>query len=198
MASVRAWNAAHVRRLMIARQVDPRIEALLARHLKPGQLWLDIGCGTGLIARRMVDMGAEVVAFDSSLAALGRARELRPPDPALLYVNQDATRPWALAAGAFDGAVDMRSLENLTTGECEHAWRELWTALKPGGMLIAVMAHPNRTDDVTECGRVCKWTATALGRFFLEQLRADGFRCQPSTVYERGIRVDDWIMEARK
>ncbi len=53
--------------------VGPATERLL--ELRPGQLVLDVACGNGVMARRLAQLGAQVVACDFSPALIERARE---------------------------------------------------------------------------------------------------------------------------
>src|SRR5687767_12066604 len=50
---------------------------------RPGQRWLDIGCGTGHLARRLTGTGASVVAVDHSLRMLVFARQRAADGPPL-------------------------------------------------------------------------------------------------------------------
>jgi trans-aconitate methyltransferase len=43
---------------------------------KPGERVLDLGCGDGLLTRRLADVGCEVVAIDSSAAQVDGAKAL--------------------------------------------------------------------------------------------------------------------------
>jgi SAM-dependent methyltransferase len=56
--------------------VFPAIERLL--ELLPGETVLEIACGSGLLAERMLAAGARVVAFDFSEAMVERARARAP------------------------------------------------------------------------------------------------------------------------
>src|SRR5215210_5738517 len=53
--------------------VRPVVEGLLGGVER--QRVLDVACGNGLFARRLVELGAEVVATDVSAAMLERARQ---------------------------------------------------------------------------------------------------------------------------
>ena len=60
--------------------ISPAIERLLA--IKPGEKILDIACGSGVMARRMAALGADVTAVDFSPALIERAKarkQLPPP-----------------------------------------------------------------------------------------------------------------------
>ena len=43
---------------------------------KPGERILDLGCGDGVLTKKLVDMGCEVVAVDSSVPQIEAAKKL--------------------------------------------------------------------------------------------------------------------------
>jgi 2-polyprenyl-3-methyl-5-hydroxy-6-metoxy-1,4-benzoquinol methylase len=83
--------------------VRPAVERLLGGV--EGQRVLEIACGNGLFARRLAELGADVVATDASPAMLERARDR--PSEGIEYRLLDAARADELAAlgGGFDAVV---------------------------------------------------------------------------------------------
>jgi SAM-dependent methyltransferase len=62
-----------------ARSVSPGIVALLFEHgLSPGARVLDLGCGSGLLARELVAAGFDVEGIDASPAMIALARDHVP------------------------------------------------------------------------------------------------------------------------
>ena len=43
---------------------------------KPGERILDLGCGDGVLTKKLTDLGCEVVAIDSSVQQIEAARKL--------------------------------------------------------------------------------------------------------------------------
>lgn len=122
----------------------PRVARLLKPE--PGERVLDVACGNGLYALRLVEMGAEVVAFDFSAGLIERARaravEAGLADRIAHHVI-DATDRAALAAlgkEAFAAAVcnmalfDMADIGPLAEG--------LAHLLRPGGRFLFSIMHP--------------------------------------------------------
>jgi len=105
---------------------------------------VDIACGAGRFARRMAQLGAQVIAFDFSERFIERAKSRTSPELANIeYHVLDATdkeQVIGLGANRFDGAVatmalmDMASIEPLIAA--------LPVILKPEGWLIFSIMHP--------------------------------------------------------
>ncbi len=122
--------------------IQPATERLL--DISRGERILDVACGAGRFARRMADLGAEVVGVDHSEGFLKRARE-RSADYAdhVEYKLMNATDKGALLSlgdTSFDAAVctmglmDMASIEPLIA--------TLPRLLKPKGRFVFSVTHP--------------------------------------------------------
>jgi SAM-dependent methyltransferase len=118
----RHWADEGVRRL-------PRVrEALLAR-LPAGARLLDLCCGSGRVAERLVGDGYRVTGLDGSgeLLAIARARVAGAD-----FVHADA-RAFELAG--FDGALSLSDSLNhvLAIADLERVFKNVFAALVPGG-----------------------------------------------------------------
>ena len=124
--------------------VGPAAEELLAVRL--GERVLDIGCGNGVLDRRLAELGATVVATDFSPVFLDVAHErtagLHFADR-ITWRLLDATDPVALQAMTnepFDAIVATMTLQDLPDiGPLAAATLAL---LRPGGRFVAVIPHP--------------------------------------------------------
>jgi len=122
--------------------IEPATERLL--ELKPGEHVLDIACGAGRFARRMLALGATVVAFDHAEKFIDRARQRTTENTDKIeYRVVDATDKAALLAlgeAKFDAAVctmgimDMSSITPLVS--------TLPVLLKPRGRFVFSVTHP--------------------------------------------------------
>lgn len=118
------------------------IDAVEAGTGRPDPLVVDLGCGPGSLAARLLDRipGARVVAVDSDplLLALGQAHY--GSRAGLRFVDQDLRVPgWAGALGLnrpADAAVSTTALHWLRPGELAAMYAELATVLRPGGLLL--------------------------------------------------------------
>ena len=113
--------------------------------LKPGEWVLDVGCGTGTLAARMVDAGGVVVGVDAAEDMIERARAAVPR--ARFFVA-DAQQLWSAPSIGSDGAaaqgIERGRFDAILSNAALHwmprmsdAARSMAEALRPGGRLVA-------------------------------------------------------------
>ena len=123
--------------------VGPATERLLA--LLPDERVLDVGCGNGVMARRLAALGANVVACDLSEVFVERARARTSPELSerIEYMVADATdeaQLLALGEGRFDAAVCNMALMDMAA--IEPLLRATRRLLKPSGRFVFSVTHP--------------------------------------------------------
>lgn len=102
----------------------------------PGQVILDLGTGTGTLARGFARHGCQVTGIDLSESMLSEARRLAQADGARIDFLQARAESTGLPAGTFDV---------VSAGQCWHwfdraaAAAECRRLLRPGGVLV--IAH---------------------------------------------------------
>ena len=75
MSSVQTWDPAlYARNARFVSDLGSGVLELLAPQ--PGERILDLGCGDGVLTKRLVDLGCHVVAVDSSAAQIEAAKKL--------------------------------------------------------------------------------------------------------------------------
>src|SRR2546423_11924613 len=75
MSTGQAWDpASYARNARFVSDLGSPVVDLLAP--KPGERILDLGCGDGVLTKKLVDLGCEVVAVDSSVPQIEAARKL--------------------------------------------------------------------------------------------------------------------------
>lgn len=102
---------------------------------------LDVGCGTGRLAARLVEAPSVlmVVGLDFSAGMLEQARARLGSAPAAALVRGDATRlPFADAA--FDAAVSTEAFHWFPDQDA--ALAEIRRVLRPGGRLLLALVSP--------------------------------------------------------
>ncbi len=122
--------------------VRPASERLLA--IVPGERVLDVGCGNGLVARRLAELGARVLACDVSPKMIEAARTRGDGEGRIEYRVADATDEAQLRAlgngGVVDAAVANMVLMDIPT--VEPLARALSALLRPGGRFVFAVSHP--------------------------------------------------------
>lgn len=110
----------------------------MARHLPAvrGASVVDLGCGTGALARRLADAGAaEVLAVDASRRMLAEAE----PHPGVRYVQADL-ESLTLPPGCADLVVSSMVLHYV--GDFRGLVGRIADWLRPGGQLLFSQEHP--------------------------------------------------------
>ncbi|NVB80121.1 MAG: methyltransferase domain-containing protein [Kofleriaceae bacterium] len=107
-----------------------RQRAVDAWDIRPGQRVLELGCGTGLMTKLLVERGATVTAVDRSAPMLARAKKR---EPAATYVEADLRgfRP----TETYDRVVLSYVLHELTADARATTLELARDALAPGGLV---------------------------------------------------------------
>src|ERR1700692_4698729 len=75
MSAAQTWDpATYARNARFVSDLGSPVLEFLAP--KPGERILDLGCGDGVLTKKLVDLGCEVVAVDSSVPQVEAARKL--------------------------------------------------------------------------------------------------------------------------
>src|SRR5580658_4783376 len=85
------WDQRYKKPAFRARQ--RAFEECLAGHDLHGQDWLDAGCGSGTMARYLVEGGARVLGVDAAEEMIAIARELSSEDVASTVASVDERGP---------------------------------------------------------------------------------------------------------
>lgn len=96
---------------------------------RPDDWVLDVGGGTGRVARRLLASARGVVVVDPSAAMLRRAR----PEPGVVRARA-AAEALPFSDGAFSRIVVIDAFHHFASRPA--ATRELWRVLAPGGRLV--------------------------------------------------------------
>jgi ubiquinone/menaquinone biosynthesis C-methylase UbiE len=119
-----------------------RVHAALAEAAVPRReiRILEIGCGTGAVTERLVDLGARVTALDQSPEMLERAQQRladAPPD-LVRWLERTASEIDALPEASFDTVVASFCLSDMSSGERAFTLRQAARLLDAHGGILAV------------------------------------------------------------
>ena len=122
--------------------VSPSVERLL--NLQTGEKVLDVGCGNGVLARRLAALGGRVIAtdFSSELIELAKQRGQSTGEP-IDYRVVDATDETALAAlgaGQFDAVTCTMAMMDMPV--IAPLFRAVKRLLKDSGRFVFANMHP--------------------------------------------------------
>lgn len=109
-----------------------QVETLLAR-LRPGSTVVDLGCGPGDPATRMLADRHRVLGVDASA---GQLRLARSAAPRATLVQADITR-FALRAGSVDAVASFYALGHVPATAHAGLFAAVAGWLRPGGLLLA-------------------------------------------------------------
>ena len=137
--------------------IGPAVERLLA--VCPEEQILDVGCGNGITSRRLAQLGARVVAIDTSSRFLelarSRSRDLAHRIEYRLVDATDEEQLLAMGEGRFDALVcNMVLMDMPIIDPLVRASRRL---LVPGGRFVFAVQHPAFNSNAV---RLCAETET--------------------------------------
>ncbi len=123
---------------------DRRVRDAVLDHIEPGNLVLDVGCGSGTLAINAAQKGAQVIGIDQSPAMLKLAREKAQVSG--VEVDFRLAQAQSLDLGEkFDVVTATFALSEISPDEAEMVVADLAEHLKPGGkMIVADEARPTQ------------------------------------------------------
>jgi trans-aconitate methyltransferase len=166
---------------------------------QPGERILDLGCGDGVLTRRIAETGAAVVAVDAApdMVAAARARGLDArvmPGQSLAFVRE------------FDAVFSNAALHWMRPPEAVLAG--VARALKPGGRFVAEMGGHNNTAAIMvalaavlarrglDARRLSPWYFPSAAAY-REKLEATGFRVEQIAIVPRPTplpgAIEGWL-----
>lgn len=149
------------------------------RLVTSGSRWIDAGCGSGVLTRELIGMGARGVAVDASPAMIASASRESGQGEAFVFKPIETIEAMAEDDASFDGVICSSVVEYLADPGA--AVREFSRVLKPGGALLLTV--PNAFSAVRTLQRVVRYLAGLVGVDCFAYLAVSRFDCSA-----RGIR----------
>jgi len=113
--------------------VGEKVAAALLPHLpRPAQV-LEVGVGTGRIARLMLNLNVPVVGIDLSRPMMDRLRGAQPAGAAVVRLVQGDARRLPLAAGAVTAVIAVHVFH--LVGDAEQAMNDVLRVIAPRGVV---------------------------------------------------------------
>jgi 2-polyprenyl-3-methyl-5-hydroxy-6-metoxy-1,4-benzoquinol methylase len=143
-AKAATWPAKYAARAPLAGRLE-HLAAAVDRYVRPKGKVLDLGCGTGELARRMAACGLHVTGCDISSQMLGHAMATDPGGAVAWIQLQPNWHTLPFQAGAFDAVIASSVIEYV-----DHplgVLQECARLLSPGGVVLCTapnLAHPVR------------------------------------------------------
>ena len=174
------WSAGYVRsgfkrRLSCFRSV-------LDRNVTINQSWLDLGCGSGVLTKELLDRGALVVAVDASPGMLKEANTYvgakRVPPPT--WIRCDVQKLTELADCEFDGVLCSSVVEYVDNPDA--LLIEAARVLRPSGRLV--ISLPPTWSAIRTVQKVVRRVALRFRRDRYRYLAVSRFEVVPSELRE--------------
>ena len=127
-----------------ARNAAPGLIEILRQAGTTTGLVVDLGCGSGIWTRELVDAGYDVLGIDISAAMIEIARRRVPQAEFQTASLLKVTLPHCDAVTSLGECFNYLFDKNNSISEMRRLFRRIYAALKPGGLLIFDIAEPGR------------------------------------------------------
>lgn len=164
--------------------------------IRPGELALDVCCGTGDVAFALAAAGATVTGFDFSepmlAVARNRARAVAPGASPVFQQGDALNLPFADAS--FDVVTISYGLRNLA--DFDRGVRELARVLRPGGRLLVLdFGKPDNALWRWGYFQYLRWLVPIFGRLFCGDGDTHGYILESLKKYPAQRGVDAKLAE---
>jgi SAM-dependent methyltransferase len=141
-----------------ARGAAPALLTALRSHGINSGLVVDLGCGSGIWAERLLAAGFDVLGIDISAAMIRLAKKKAPAARFRTGSLITADVPPCVAVTAIGEVINYTFDPDSSRRTLRAFFRRVFEALRPGGMFIFDFAEPGQLQDSTP------WRAHTIGR----------------------------------
>ena len=134
-----SWDSNYSPEGRLAQRVDI-FASLLAEQVEPGASLLDFGCGTGAIARHLVERGFKVTACDVSEQMIANGKRIHGEQTISWYLLPSEWKRFPFADETFDAIIASSVFEYLD--DADNVLEECRRILGVGGKLIISVPDP--------------------------------------------------------
>lgn len=179
------WSAAYARGSFSRRL--RYFMSILDHHVESDHSWVDLGCGSGVLTKELLDRGALVVAVDGSPHMLSQARTYVGAGygSMLTWIEGDVQHLSGIPDGSMDGVLCSSVVEYVDNPSV--LLSEVARVLRPHGILIISM--PPRLSVVRTAQKVVRRIARAFSCDKYPYLAVSGFEVGP-------LSLAQWLDEA--
>lgn len=154
---------------------------LLHEYVKKHDIWLDAGCGSGVLTEGLLELGANVVAVDGSLQMIEKGSErLSPKNSELTWINIELLEINKLEHQYFDGILCSSVIEYLNNPF--EFIRDLNLLMKPGGILI--ISIPSKYSPIRFFHKIIRLIFRLFSIKIFEYLSVSKYEIDPCSAKE--------------
>lgn len=152
---------------------------VLDRNVEAGQLWLDLGCGSGVLTKELLVRGASVIGVDGSPGMLEQARTLvgdtaDPPS----WIQSDVQSVPELPDNSIDGVLCSSVIEYVDSPKA--LLEEVFRLLRPDGRFV--VSIPTRFSTVRTIQKLIRKGAQLIGRERFPYLAVSRFEMRSNSL----------------
>jgi ubiquinone/menaquinone biosynthesis C-methylase UbiE len=175
------WTAGYGRR-SFKRRLN-LFTRIFDRVVVPGQIWLDLGCGSGVLTVELLKRGASVVALDGAPTMIENARalvETLGENPKITFKLGDAQDLSWSPNSSFDGVLCSSVVEYVSSPAS--LLSELSRVLKIGG--TGIISLPPALSTVRATQKIMRRAFSVFGQDKFTYLAVSRFEIVPSKLHE--------------